>query len=774
MMDHDSSPRLKKVEVVLLLLRTTAFLSRPCSALFVSKCKFLGSLHRPPLERSVFSPSVSFPKTFQLSPLQVAWAALHKASDVGNAASTEALLKGIDLNARSEVIDMTRTGETLSITPRPLVFTAAADGAPASFQTGISHIAVAAASAAAAAAAASEAVDDCERLCIRLDAFAAYRYGGLCERVPTADVRFVHDYTLGVRTSVVAAIATVHGDDAEDALTIAQEFDVTRAVQIVINSAIAPAISIACNIDGLASARADPTGAIALAIGKREMTRIILNSGCDSTQLAFTLITSGPLLGPCCWCMQAGRVSDDSEGVNCGTVSAIAKSRGSSAAPASQSGCGTTGSATMIAPAAVGNAADGGGGLFASSAVHMRVCVPEHLMPSMCRRVRVLADLLGLDAHGIRSGLQISVSVLQETRLAKSIPELDRGRRFCSPTILRVPTADHPSDGKAFVSDTFKSQQFIHEGVLHEAPHADFPIPLGDSQCTSLRGYVQIGVGGGSEVFALSSAHDTRMDSIGPVTLECASVPVAEGASGGLSLRPIMISNPWQNRSEPAQVCGTFVSNVRSMPGSAPDAPQPDLSISDVASCIADCSLYRIISEPGDAPRSDADVELVPHLECLLHVQDVIRRIPCLPPSRGPGSYTGQVYFNGDVERGSSSSAVRLLDVVGFAEKHLRVRRAGALTSAVEVTYLGRCVWGTEAPALGDSGGKATQCCADKLLHSFISAEVQLDRGTARQELFYTLTPAGCVLETVRAWQAVPGSLLPQGALRFVRPLALP
>ena len=430
----------------------------------------------------------------------------------------------------------------------------------------------------------------------------------------------------------------------------------------------------------------------------------------------------------------------------------------------------------MFAPStAVGDAADGGGGLLASSAVHMRVCVPAHLWPSMCRRVRVLADLLGLDAHGVRAGLQISVSVLQETRLAKGIPEPDRGRlRFCAPTTLRGPTAEHPSDSKAFLSATFKSQQCLQKGVLHEAPHADFPIPPGDSRCTSLGGYVQIGVGGSSEVFAVSSAHDTRMDSIGLVTLECTSVPVAEGASGGLSLRPVMISNPGQSRSEPAQACGNFVSNVRAMPGSAPGAPQPDLSISDVASCIADCSLYRIMSAPGDAPRSDADVELVPHLECLLPVQDVIRRIPCLPPSRGPGCYTGQVYFNGDTDRGPSSSAVRLLDVVGFAEKHLRVWRAGTLTSAVEVTYLGRCVSGTKAPAPGDSGGNATQCFADKLLHSFVAAEVQLDRGTARQELLYTLTPAGCVLETVRAWQAVPGSSLPQGALRFVKPVALP
>jgi len=212
------------------------------------------------------------------------------------------------------------------------------------------------------------------------------------------------------------------------------------------------------------------------------------------------------------------------------------------------------------------------------------------------------------------------------------------------------------------------------------------------------------------------------------------------------------------------------------MPGSALDAPQPDLIFPDVASCIADCSLYRIMSAPGDAPRSYADVELVPHLECLLPVQirGVTIHFPCLPPSRGPGCYTGQVYFNGDTERGSSSSAVRLLDVVGFAEKHLRVGKAGTSASAMEVTYLGRCVSGTKAPSPGDSGGNATQCYADKLLHSFIAAEVQLDFGTARQEFFYTLTPAGCVLEAVRAWQAVPGSLLPQGALRFVRPLALP
>ena len=246
-----------------------------------------------------------------------------------------------------------------------------------------------------------------------------------------------------------------------------------------------------------------------------------------------------------------------------------------------------------------------------------------------------------------------------------------------------------------------------------------------------------------------------------------------------------MISNPGQSRSEPAQACGSFVSNVRAMPGSAPGAPQPDLRYSDVASCIADCSLYRIISESGDAPRSDADVELVPHLECLLPVQvpgmpgvgelfRAVTRISCLPPSRGPGCYTGRVFFNGDTERGSSSSAVRLLDVVGFAEKHLRVHTAGAFASAVEVTYLGRCVSGTMAPAPGDSGGNATQCSADNLLHSFIAAEVLLDRGTARQEFLYTLTPAGCVLETVRAWQAVPGSSLPQGALRFVKPVALP
>ena len=53
--------------------------------------------------------------------MQVAWTALHKASDDGNAASVEVLLKqeGVDVNARDEVIELTRLGrDAFSRPPR--------------------------------------------------------------------------------------------------------------------------------------------------------------------------------------------------------------------------------------------------------------------------------------------------------------------------------------------------------------------------------------------------------------------------------------------------------------------------------------------------------------------------------------------------------------------------------------------------------------------------------------------------------------------------------
>ena len=52
-----------------------------------------------------------------------------------------------------------------------------------------------------------------------------------------------------------------------------------------------------------------------------------------------------------------------------------------------------------------------------------------------------------------------------------------------------------------------------------------------------------------------------------------------------------------------------------------------------------------------------------------------------------------KVFFNGDNERGGGSGSSRLLEIVGFSEKLMRVPIPGRLHGtmpAVEVTYLGR------------------------------------------------------------------------------------
>ena len=72
----------------------------------------------------VFSPSSLcsvIPHVASFAEMQVAWTALHKASDNGNAASVEVLLKqeGVDVNARDEVIELTRLGrDAFSRPPR--------------------------------------------------------------------------------------------------------------------------------------------------------------------------------------------------------------------------------------------------------------------------------------------------------------------------------------------------------------------------------------------------------------------------------------------------------------------------------------------------------------------------------------------------------------------------------------------------------------------------------------------------------------------------------
>ena len=542
----------------------------------------------------------------------------------------------------------------------------------------------------------------------RLHAFAAYDHGGLCERVPTANIKLINDEHSG---RCISAIVTISRDDFDDTRVVVGEFDLDGYVVIVSDTSIAPAMTIICNPEAVAAAHADDSGQVALAVAHSEVTRVILNSGSNVTQLVFIPAETEPL---------------------------------------------------------------------EPFAVHFRVCVPRAVLTRIGARVRIIMDALGLDPRGRRSGLHISVSELLETDLVKRIPDPEHGRLgFPHPTTLCGPTADHPRDSKAFVTAISRAgSQYLQTGLLREASHAALtPIPAGESRCCSLGCFVQIGTGAGSEVFAGSCGHDLREDHIvGPVTLEDGSLSEAEGGICGVSVVPVMIMNPGQGGSPPEQECGRFVSSVRAMPGTG-GAEQLPLRFCDVLKCIVDFSLFRII---GDAPRSDADVFLQPHLACSLPVRDITdmaQPVPCLPPSSGPGRYTGRVFFHGDKERGS---AQRLLDVIGFAEKHMRVHtagRPGSSSTAVEVTYVARSVGGTAKPIRGDSGGPVTQPQTDdspNLLHSFICAEVQLDPLSLSRELLYTLTPACLVLEAVRARQGAPGRVLPQGALRFVRPAATP
>lgn len=415
----------------------------------------------------------------------------------------------------------------------------------------------------------------------------------------------------------------------------------------------------------------------------------------------------------------------------------------------------------------------------------MRVSVPQPWLAGIQLRVQVVANALGLDMQGCRPGLRITVAQLEETDLVKHLPDPEHGRvRIHGPASLHGAAAEHPSGADAFVLQTFRRDKSRLVGVVREVSHASStPIPEGESRSSSQSCYVQIGEGEHSLVAAGGCGHDLREDRIDIITLENSLLPIAVGGAGGdaLILKPLFISNPGLSSTLPAQPCGLFVSSACAMPAAplAVAETRKPQDLSTLRRSVVDFSLYRIISAKDEAPRSYTDVVSQPHLSCSVMVSDVAIPVPCLPPFQGPGPhYSGIVFFNGDNERGGGSGSSRLLqvEIVGFSEKLMRVPIPGRLHGtmpAVEVTYLGRPYGKTLPPAKGDSGGPVTQpgsASEPALLHSFVCAEVRLDPGKPHTELLYTLTPAHFVLEAVRARQVAPGSSLPQGSLRFVRP----
>ena len=580
----------------------------------------------------------------------------------------------------------------------------------------------------------------------RLTSFSSHACGGLCERIWTATASLSCDPVTGLAVGVVVA---VNEADADDARTIAREFGVSDALSLTSDNAIAPASSIECSPLAIAAALADPSGAIALDVARREISRVLLNSGCNTSQLMFTFKTE----------------SSPSEEVAL---------QGGVLDGAVEAGC---------PPATAPAVAD-------TIPTHMRVCVPETLFERIRAKVQAIADALGLDAQGCRPGLRISVAELNETDLIKHLPDPEHGGiRIHGPASLHSAAAEHPVDAKAFALQTFRHgrEKSCLTGVVHESSHYPYmPIPDTESRCSSHGCFVQIGEGAAAEIAAGGCGHDLCMDSIDVVTLEDSQLPIAAGTlagGGALLLAPLFISNPGLSSTLPAQPRGDFVSSVRAMPSASSDASEPTHLLCMVKNNVVDFSLHRIVSAKDDAPRSYADVVPQPHLSCSEEVRGMAAQVPCLPPFQGPGPhYSGKVYMNGDNERGGGSGACRLLDVVGFSEKNMRVPIPGRLYGtmpAVEITYIARPYGGTAPPAKGDSGGPVTQPggasdAEPALLHSFVCAQVRLDPGKAHSELLYTLTPAHLVLEAVRVRQCEPRSTLPQGALRFVRPALLP
>lgn len=522
---------------------------------------------------------------------------------------------------------------------------------------------------------------DKDELSERLLLFSSNRCGCLLRRIPTASVKFSQDDETGLFYHICVFLNKF---DVDDARTIAREFNVADAVEIISDSKCPPAFTVVCCPVSLAAASADSTGEIAFNIAHQEVTRILRNSGCSSTQILFTRHDSRKI-----------------------------------------------------------ETCDADPTLLFNSVMHMRVCVPIDHVEDITTRVLEVARALNLDSRGTRHGLVLSVAPLVERVLCK-LPEPEHGRlRLHGPSALHGGPAGSPFIYNATISQRFSGGRLgSKKAELCEKRHpVTEAVDDGKTKCSSLGCYLQLGRDDNCVVVAVSCGHDRLEGTSYSVTLEDSRL-LKE--TPGVAVNQVMVSNP----ASPSLIFGTYAFNHRAVPSSVartvPALGRTTIPQETIKS-IADYSLFDI------PPRTITNREPQPHLSCSLEVESMPGGAVCLPPT---DDYMGSVEFNGDNDRGSGGGGGRLLDVVGFAERHFMVLhdRLRIQIPAVQVTYIARAVAGMMAPEPGDSGGPVwIRTAGGKVLHSFVSAEVSLVSDP--REIFYTLTPAHFVLDSVREWQ---------------------
>jgi len=362
-----------------------------------------------------------------------------------------------------------------------------------------------------------------------------------------------------------------------------------------------------------AAAHADATGVVALDIARREIARILLNSGCNSSQLMFTFTDES--------------ASDGGITLHSGVSGGVGASCGPTVRTPEEAP--TAAAATVTATAT-------------ARPTHMRVCVPEAWLEIIRVRVWIVADAqVLLTLGGRRPGLRVSVAELVETDLIKHLPEPEHGRR--ASTVLRhcmvqrLRTQQMPKHSRAadvptreVVSAPGLTRPFCRYsrwGIIHAA--------------AARAALCRWGEGASAEVTAGGCRHDLRegqhrrRDS--RRSRSCRSLLV------GLQvvtphLCAVFISNPSLSSTIP--VGGPrleLFSSARALPGpSAHGAAEPDVILPFMIEeqqhrwSPSTSVFYRIVAAKDDAPRPLRRRYPIAHILPSCSVEEYLARGRCL------------------------------------------------------------------------------------------------------------------------------------------------